>query len=170
MADLRRFLDQADETHPHEPRAIADQLLARATALPADETGAEAVRLAEHVMLGHLADADALQRFLQALPRPSAAAGGRWTRWRMKRPPPRRLGTTAHPTCPMPRAGARCRTSSWRWPALAASPRRQHACPAKPRRRRPMPTPRPAAPMPSARTTWRWNSAKARAATPRAMR
>jgi hypothetical protein len=74
MADLRGFLDQAHDTHPHEPRAIADQLLARATALPADETGAEAVRLAEHVMLGHLADADALQRFLQALPRPSAAA------------------------------------------------------------------------------------------------
>ena len=74
MADLRRFLDQAHDAHPHAPRAIADQLLARATALPADETGAEAVRLAEHVMLGHLADADALQRFLHALPRPSTAA------------------------------------------------------------------------------------------------
>jgi hypothetical protein len=74
MADLRRFLDQAHDTHPHEPRAIADQLLARAAALPADETGAEAVRLAEHVMLGHLADTGTLQRFLQALPRPSAAA------------------------------------------------------------------------------------------------
>ena len=74
MADLRRFLDEAHDTHPHQPRAVADQLLARAPALPADETGAEAVRLAEHVMLGHLADAGALQRFLQALPRPSAAA------------------------------------------------------------------------------------------------
>lgn len=74
MADLRRFLDQAHDAHSREPRAIADQLLARAAALPADETGAEAVRLAEHVMLGHLADAGALQRFLQAVPRPSAAA------------------------------------------------------------------------------------------------
>jgi hypothetical protein len=72
MTDLRRFLDEAHEMHPRQPRAVADELLARATALPTDETGAEAIRLAEHVMLAHLGDGGALQRFLQALPAPSA--------------------------------------------------------------------------------------------------
>ena len=68
MADLRHFLDEAHETHARQARAVADELLARAAALPPDDIGAEAVRLAEHVMLGHLADAGALGRFLQALP------------------------------------------------------------------------------------------------------
>jgi len=74
--DLRHFLDDAQAAHAHRPRAIADELMARASSLPTDETGAEAVRLAEHVMLGHLADADALQRFLLALPRRSASTDG----------------------------------------------------------------------------------------------
>jgi hypothetical protein len=67
MPDLRHFLDEAHDLHARQPRAVADNLLARAATLPPDETGAEAVRLAEHVMLGHLADVDALRRFLQAL-------------------------------------------------------------------------------------------------------
>jgi hypothetical protein len=75
--DLRSFLDGANECHARQPRHFADELLARASALPADEAGAEAVRWAEHVMLGHLADADALRRFLESLRHPSSA-GAAW--------------------------------------------------------------------------------------------
>lgn len=85
MGDLRRFLDEAHEMHARQPRAVADALLARAATLPTDETGAEAIRLAEHVMLAHLADAGALRRFLRALPAHSddaawseAQAGAQW--------------------------------------------------------------------------------------------
>ncbi|WP_284618286.1 hypothetical protein [Aquabacterium humicola] len=66
--DLRAFLDGAYDTHAASPQAIAEALAARAPTLPADDEGAEALRLAEHVLLGHLADADALQRLLAALP------------------------------------------------------------------------------------------------------
>lgn len=84
--ELHDFLATAHETHAQQPRPFADELQARAGTLPADDTGAEAVRWAEHVMLGHLADADALQRFLGALPSasgtgaawPEAVARARW--------------------------------------------------------------------------------------------
>ncbi|NRF69209.1 hypothetical protein HLB44_19620 [Aquincola sp. S2] len=65
---LRAFLDQAHDRHATTPQAVADGLAARAAALPCDDEGAEAVRLAEHVMLGHLADPSGLRRFVQALP------------------------------------------------------------------------------------------------------
>lgn len=65
---LRAFMDRAYNDHAEAPQAFADALMARAATLPADAEGAEAIRLAEHVMLGHLADAPALQRFVQALP------------------------------------------------------------------------------------------------------
>lgn len=67
---LRAFLDHAHESHAAAPGPVAEGLRARAPSLPTDDEGAEAVRLAEHVMLGHLADAAALQRFLEALPGP----------------------------------------------------------------------------------------------------
>jgi hypothetical protein len=73
-SDLRPLLDAAPEAHARHPRRFADELQALAGTLPADEAGAEAVRWAEHVMLGHLADADALQRFLKALPASTDAA------------------------------------------------------------------------------------------------
>jgi hypothetical protein len=78
-SDLRHFIDQAHETHAQQPRAVADALQDHAAALPADDDGAEAVRLAEHVMLGHLGDAGALQQFLRALQLPPTAPGDAWT-------------------------------------------------------------------------------------------
>lgn len=89
---LRDFLDGAYDTHAAAPQAIAAALAERAPALPADDEGAEALRLAEHVLLGHLADADGLQRLLAALPagfedaaaRSCADAVGR-VRWALAR-------------------------------------------------------------------------------------
>ncbi|HSW04234.1 hypothetical protein [Aquabacterium sp.] len=74
---LRDWLDRAQDEHLKAPRAVAEALLARAATLPDDEHGAEAVRLAEHVMLGHLADADSLQRLLDQLPVAPALAAAR---------------------------------------------------------------------------------------------
>lgn len=74
---LRTWLDRAWDEHPHRAEALRDELVARAPALPDDADGAEAVRLAEHVLLGHCADAAALQRFLQALPQAAALDAGR---------------------------------------------------------------------------------------------
>lgn len=65
---LRAFMDRAYNEHSDAPRAFADALAARAGALAADAEGAEAIRLAEHLMLGHLADPRALQAFIEALP------------------------------------------------------------------------------------------------------
>lgn len=71
---LRDWLDQAWSEHPTASRRVADELGARAASLPDDAEGAEAVHLAEHVMLAHLADAPALQRLLAALPTGNALA------------------------------------------------------------------------------------------------
>jgi hypothetical protein len=68
MTTLRNWLDAAWARHDKEPRALADELLARAATLPDDADGAEAVRLARHTLLAHLDDAAMLQRVLQALP------------------------------------------------------------------------------------------------------
>jgi hypothetical protein len=65
---LRDWLDQAWNDHPGAARRVADELAERAGTLPDDAVGADAVRLAEHVMLAHLADPQALRRFLAALP------------------------------------------------------------------------------------------------------
>ena len=65
---LRAWLDAAWDRHDREPRALVLELAHRAADLPDDAEGAEAVRLARHVMLGHLADAAGLQAFLAVLP------------------------------------------------------------------------------------------------------
>lgn len=65
---LRAWLDAAWDHHDREPRELSIDLARRAAELPDDDEGAEAVRLARHVMLGHLADAAGLQSFLAALP------------------------------------------------------------------------------------------------------
>jgi hypothetical protein len=68
MSTLRTWLDAAWPRHDQTPRALADELLAMAPTLPDDADGAEAVRLARHVLLAHLHDATTLQRLLDALP------------------------------------------------------------------------------------------------------
>lgn len=65
---LRAWLDQAWNDHATASRRVADELAERASTLPDDATGAEALRLAEHVLLGHLADLPALQRLLSRVP------------------------------------------------------------------------------------------------------
>ena len=87
---LRAWLDAVQPTHADDPGAVADALLQRAAALPADADGAEAIRLAEHLFLAHLAaqrpDAQGLLAFLARLPaalaqaEPTAAALRR-THW-----------------------------------------------------------------------------------------
>jgi hypothetical protein len=71
---LRAWLDTAWDSHDRQPRALALDLAQRAADLPDDAEGAEAVRLARHVMLGHLADAAGLQAFLATLPGGTALA------------------------------------------------------------------------------------------------
>ncbi|MBZ8141426.1 hypothetical protein CLD22_16160 [Rubrivivax gelatinosus] len=68
MSTLHDWLEQAWERHDTQAQALAHELLARATALPDDDDGADAVRLARHTMLGHLADAALLRAFIGALP------------------------------------------------------------------------------------------------------
>lgn len=65
---LRLWLDQAMDRHAAAPDAVARELAERAAALPVDAEGAEALRLAEHVWLGHLGDGGALQSFVDRLP------------------------------------------------------------------------------------------------------
>jgi hypothetical protein len=65
---LRTWLDQAQDSHAEQPVVVAAALAARAATLPADADGAEAIQLAEHLMLGHLADAVGLQAFIDRLP------------------------------------------------------------------------------------------------------
>lgn len=85
----RAWLDDAQESHPQAPQRVAEALLARAATLPDDADGAEAVRLAEHVMLGHLADAAMLARFVAQLPATPglqpAAERARWALWQLAR-------------------------------------------------------------------------------------
>ncbi|WP_395699543.1 hypothetical protein [Aquabacterium sp.] len=65
---LKTWLDEAQERHAQAPREVAEGLLARAVTLPDDADGAEALRLAEHVMLAHLRDAGLLARMLAGTP------------------------------------------------------------------------------------------------------
>jgi len=65
---LRAWLNQARDSHAAQPSAVAAGLAARAAALPADADGAEAIQLAEHLLLGHLADVAGLQAFIDRLP------------------------------------------------------------------------------------------------------
>jgi hypothetical protein len=64
---LAQWVGQGWDLHAQQPRAVAHALLARAAALPPDDDGAAALRLAEHVLLGHLADVEGYERFVGAL-------------------------------------------------------------------------------------------------------
>ena len=65
---LSAWLAQAQDRHADDPHAVADGLRARAPTLPADEDGAQALRLAEHVWLAHLGDPAGLAALVAALP------------------------------------------------------------------------------------------------------
>ncbi len=65
---LRSWLDQAQDRHAQQPAAVAAELADLAAGLPADADGGAAIVLAEHVWLGHLADAAGLQDFVARLP------------------------------------------------------------------------------------------------------
>lgn len=65
---LAAFLAQAWEQHADHPQAVAAGLQARAAALSADDEGADALRLAEHVWLSHLHDRGGFESFIGALP------------------------------------------------------------------------------------------------------
>jgi hypothetical protein len=65
---LRALLDRAQNDHAEQPAAYAQALMSRAAQLPIDADGGDAIRLAEHVMLAHLADVPGLQGFLAQLP------------------------------------------------------------------------------------------------------
>lgn len=81
--DLAAWLQDAWGRHPQAPAEIAAALAARAPALPDDPDGAEALRLAMHVILGHLHDEALAERVLAALPAGEAFTPGRqqaaWT-------------------------------------------------------------------------------------------
>lgn len=62
------WLAQAQERHAQAPQAVAAELALQAASMPADAVGAELIALAEHVWLGHLADAAGLQAFVDHLP------------------------------------------------------------------------------------------------------
>jgi hypothetical protein len=64
----RAWLDRCQQRHAEHSAEVAAELQQAAATLCADAQGAEAVRLAEHVCLAHLADAASLQAFVAALP------------------------------------------------------------------------------------------------------
>jgi hypothetical protein len=72
---LAKWVDQGWDLHAKQPRAVADALLTRAATLPPDGDGAAALRLAEHVLLAHLADVDDYERFVGALAPELSQAG-----------------------------------------------------------------------------------------------
>ncbi|MBI3370048.1 MAG: hypothetical protein HY021_16785 [Burkholderiales bacterium] len=65
---LRAVLDRAIELHTAQPEVAARMLHACAPTLSADAEGEEAIRHAEHVLLGHRADANGLRALLASLP------------------------------------------------------------------------------------------------------
>jgi hypothetical protein len=79
-ADLASTLARLQDEHASAPGAAARSLHDLAPALGADDTGLDALRLAEHVLLGHAGDAAGLRAWLAALPEavttqpPTAAA------------------------------------------------------------------------------------------------
>ena len=73
---LTGWLVQAQQRHADTAQAVADGLLERVASLPADEDGAQALGLAEHVWLAHLADPAGLAALLARLPAGIGAAGG----------------------------------------------------------------------------------------------
>lgn len=65
---LADVLAHAEDHHADHPAATLALLMDRAAALPADADGARALRLAEHVALGHLGDASGLAALLAVAP------------------------------------------------------------------------------------------------------
>lgn len=100
MSTLGPWLGDAWNRHDRESAALAAELQALAATLPDDDDGAQVVRLARHTLLAHLGDADALQRFLAALPRsPKLQAPADQADWA--------LATLAgRPVAPLPEAAA----------------------------------------------------------------
>jgi hypothetical protein len=66
--DLAALVEAGWNVHADRPAEVLAALRARAPALGADDTGAAAIGLAEHVALAHLHDAAALESLLEALP------------------------------------------------------------------------------------------------------
>ncbi|MEW6705229.1 MAG: hypothetical protein AB1430_10300 [Pseudomonadota bacterium] len=63
---LRRLVDEANDEHYESPEAAGRRLLSGLELLPGDPRDAEyCVRIAEHLLLGHLADAAALMQVLE---------------------------------------------------------------------------------------------------------
>lgn len=65
---LSAWLAQVLDRHADAPQAVAAALRERIPTLPADEDGAQALRLAEHVWLAHLGDPAGLAALVAALP------------------------------------------------------------------------------------------------------
>ncbi|BAL97973.1 hypothetical protein [Rubrivivax gelatinosus] len=65
---LRDWLEVAWNRHDTAPYELTLELVARASTLPDDDDGADAVRLARHTALGHLGRTDLLHTFVAALP------------------------------------------------------------------------------------------------------
>ncbi len=66
--ELQTWLEAAWDRHDREPRPLLAELTERASALPDDASGADAVRLARHVAIAHLGDVAALRAFVARLP------------------------------------------------------------------------------------------------------
>ncbi len=75
IPDLATFVARAWDLHAQQPAAVVAGLRARAPQLPADDDGAGAVGLAEHVWLAHLGDPAGLDGWLDALPAAWASGG-----------------------------------------------------------------------------------------------
>lgn len=98
--DLATWIEAAWSRHPQAPAEIATALMARAPTLPDGPDGAEALRLAMHVILGHLHDEMLAERLLAMLPAGEAFTVGRqqaaWTIAMMRgEPAPPDLPTAA---------------------------------------------------------------------------
>lgn len=75
VPDLATFVARAWDLHAQQPEAVAASLAARASQLAADDDGAGAIGLAEHVWLAHLGNPAALEDWLDDLPDALAAGG-----------------------------------------------------------------------------------------------
>lgn len=73
---LSAWLALAQDQHADAPQAVADGLRQRAPTLPDDDDGAQALRLAEHLWLAHLADPAGLAALLVRLPAAVGLADG----------------------------------------------------------------------------------------------
>lgn len=74
MEALQTFLDDAQARHGDHAVQVWAELIPWAARLKPDAAGAEALRLAEHVGLGHCADGPGLRAFVQSLPAELAQA------------------------------------------------------------------------------------------------